>query len=243
MNLGPARLYLDDIEAITASLETFVKERRAAEATEAKDTISKAKEPDSPDDVSIELFAADAKADSIEDLRDATPEELNHLTIFCEDPTISIDLWHIQAEVLTDRSNPEARALADDIAAFVKCRRSWSASWRTRTGYIVFTLGYFGLAAAASFIIGLHSYASHHSGFTYVIVGLVFVAIAVFTAGLALIGGKDVPGTVIIIPTRRSESRRLSQRARRDLIIATIAAVGGGIVIAIAGLWAGLFVK
>ena len=48
---------------------------------------------------------------------------------------------------------------------------------------------------------------------------------------------------VKVLPVWRKESRGLSQRSRRDIAVALTAAVVSAAIIAIAGLWAGIFVK
>jgi hypothetical protein len=49
-------------------------------------------------------------------------------------------------------------------------------------------------------------------------------------------------GSVRVIPYRENEARGLSSDTRKQLVIALIAAISGGIVVALAGLWAGLYV-
>lgn len=145
------------------------------------------------------------------------------------------------ADIETDNDNLKARALADDIAAFINSKkarlRAYFPAFIVPLSYLVF--------AAGSIIAGAYHSAHHKSASQYYAVAILLTIFAVVLSILNYITDfkTSANNTVWIIAARRNERKQLSERTRRDIIIATIAAVIGAVVIGAAGLWAGLLVK
>lgn len=227
INLGPSRLFLDDIQDIISAIESFAINKRKQETSDSEVTTKA--EP------SVLIVAGNATADSVDDLREATREELNHLSLALDSPEFRVDLWHIDADITTVRDDPDARALADDITAFIKRKRSHRPiSWlqsALATYILIFAGG--NLAGTIYSII-------HHLPF---IPPLLYSIMWIASGMFFILRDTGKRGAIRVIAMKRNESRRLSSRARRDIVIAVIASAIGALVIAISGLWAGVFAK
>jgi hypothetical protein len=126
--LGPARIYLDDVQAI---YETILKETHK-------------RVQDSEDGKSIEIFiraGSDASAESPDDLRDAKPEELRRVRIGTSRPPILVELGLDSADV--SASDPEGKDLVAGIRNYVNRRRSgWAVfyCWGYRQFVIIVSI-------------------------------------------------------------------------------------------------------
>jgi hypothetical protein len=87
MPLGPARFYLDDVKDICEALVDF-----AQQSAKDSNTNANVKAP------SVEIRVLNAIADEVEDLKDATRPELNHLSLIISGPKLRVDLWSHDAE-------------------------------------------------------------------------------------------------------------------------------------------------
>lgn len=226
--LKRSRLYLDDVQDILSTVESF-----------AKEYCQKSDERDK--DWQLFLQASKATADTVEDLREANREELEHVSIRLTKPYIVIDLWRQLADITTDYDNLEARALADDIASFVESRRSWSIGI-TRVLLLP--------AIAWCFAIGnlviaiMHSLRQHQVDTHDYSWAAAFLALGmfIFLSDAIMRRRRNFDG-VVVVATKRAEKQRISGRARRDIIVAIAAAVISAVIVGTAGLWAGLLAK
>src|SRR5688572_23571015 len=107
IKLGPARLYLDDIDDICTSLREH--------AAEVHDEF----------EAPLVIQAGDAVADETDDLRQATKEELDSILLYLPgDSPISVSFGRIRAQIEVEAADLKARALAEDIQSFILGRRS-----------------------------------------------------------------------------------------------------------------------
>jgi hypothetical protein len=217
--LGPAKAYLDDVQSIAEALLAAAQKR-------AKD--SEANEP-----VQVLIAAGEAIADEPSDLRDARPEELQRARIAIKDPLISVDLWKRGASVSTVSSDVEGQELAVGIKEFVNRRRSPRAAiFLTGGVYSILTL-VSGVAIAIGLLVQAHKLWPLSAGLAIFAFGLIFGSNGFFAYRY---------GSVHLIPRRESEMRGLSSEMRKQLIIALISAIVGGVIVGLASLWAGVYV-
>jgi hypothetical protein len=227
VDLNSSKLYLDDVQDILSAVEEFAKEY--CQQSDERDK-----------DWEITLQAGKATADSVEDLREATREELARLSIHLTKPRVAIDLWRHVASITTDNHDLEARALADDITAFVHTKKSWTIGIERAFRYplLVWVVALVSLAYAAT-----HS-EHNHPDYTdyYWSAGFLALGILAFVGEITVRRMLGIDG-VLIIASRRNEKQHISGRARRDIVIAIGTAVISAIIIGVAGLWAGVFAK
>jgi hypothetical protein len=227
--LGPAKLYLDDVQLIYDTLFSTAQEWASDSADE---------EP-----IDIELKAGDALADEVSDLRDARTEEIKKVTISADGHLFSVIacLHSSVATIWAISVDSKGEELAAGIRDYINGRRSLSLairfSWipymfalmgglmtclfsaiasqnsRPRTGDLIFTWGDL-LAAGIA---------------TPVLLTLAVVANVVLSYRY---------GAVRIVPRKENEVRVLGSETRKQLIIALISSL----VLGLAGLWAGLYV-
>ena len=208
VTLGPSKLYLDDIQDVLSTVESFAKEHRQSDGGE--------------EDGVIALIADKAIADSVEDLREATQDELSYVSIFLTKPYIKVDLWHRSADIQTDSDDPEARALADDLAAFINSKKA-----RLR-GYLpdfITPLFYF-LYAAILLAIGAYHSTNNKPAGSYFASAIIVASLAalIFILNLTM-DIRTPPHRIWIVAAKRSERKRISERTRREIMIGTIVAV------------------
>src|SRR5258708_10782498 len=220
VTLGPAKLFLDDIQDIISAIESFIVKRQKEEGSSL--TANGKEEPSEPS--AVVIVAGNAIADSVEDLREASKEELNHLSLVLESPHFNIDLWHIDADITTVRDDLEARTLADDIAAFVKSKRAlFRGVWLASVG-----LAYLIILGAGNLSVAIYQVKHHGPYLPSLVFGIMFLGSGVLFSITAYRRSSHL-GTVRVVAMRRNESRRLSSRARRDIFIAVVASVLGGL--------------
>ena len=238
--IGPAKLYLDDIQDIVSNLEVFALALQKEPDSQVITGVAEGASAPNLDENLVRIVAGSASADVVEDLRDATNDELKRLTISLDSQRVSIDLWEIFADISISREDLQARALADDIAGFIRGKRPYRF-YLPRKSTLLLT---FPLYAMAILTISLAIYFDtiKKNGLPgFIIGGFAFVAAVMFTAQAFRYAVSR--GSIRIVPMRRNESRGLSSRARRDIGIAIVASVVGAAIIGLAGLWAGLFAK
>jgi len=189
-----------------------------------------------PDDepLSIIIKAGEAYADLPDDLRDAKPEELHRVRIVTRRPAIMVDLKQRNANVWT--SDPDAKDLAAGIRDFVNRRRSfWGTFFSWERSEVILVLLTLGLAIIAT-VGGTQTKPKEWFP------GLITGALAMI-AILGLISWTRYRiGAIQLIPRRESEIRRLGGETRKQLWIALISTIVGGVIVGLAGLWAGLYV-
>jgi hypothetical protein len=230
VRIGPARLYLDEVRDIRNALLEFGQKLATNENND-----SEAAGP------IVELSAATATADEIEDLKDATRKELNHITLALSAPRIRIDLWREYAEIIAESDTAEVRRFVEIIADFIARYRSWRAFLRPAVGFFAFPAILFALyVALPDFPKSWDLYIPTKGG-GRVLTDVLGIMALVATLGYAGIFTINRRATIYVVPDWHSESRGLSIRSRRDLAVALIAAVFSAVIIALAGLWAGVF--
>ncbi|MDG4826776.1 hypothetical protein O7635_33415 [Asanoa sp. WMMD1127] len=228
ITLGPARLYLEDLEAIVETLKDF-----ASTAVEAGAT-----EPPAVRHVTIQ--AADAVADAVEDLKEATTAELNEVKVYVNGPSaVDLSLGNSHARIEVDAGDPDARALASDLAVFIGSRRSYTPPLRMYPGADLFALA-LTCAVVAGGAIALLQGSRWTSTWWFAAVSVVLFNIG--NLGINYFQARRL-GCVEVVPERRKEKTRLSRQVRRDLVVVLVGAVVGGTLAGFLGLWQGMLAK
>ena len=93
--IGPAQFYLDDVKDIHEALLDF------------SHSYSRKVDSNAEEELRVEIRALDATADDIEDLKDATRTELNHVSLTLSTPKIRVDLWMHQAEIIAESNTSD----------------------------------------------------------------------------------------------------------------------------------------
>lgn len=246
--IGPAELYLDDVQDIAIALENFggknppedelaVESARADEDESGGDNGSNY----APRFHNVEVAADDAVADSVDDLRHATAEELGFLSLTTKDDRVRIDLWLRNADIAVKSTDAEARAIAEDIAEFIRKRRTWR--------------GFFKVLPKGSWLavlvpLTLNAFkAIEELRKTEPDMVSVYVTFGISTGliPLALLGAAvylvRATGSIHVVPEWRANARGISKRGQRDLLIVLLGAVIGGIIAGVLGFWNGLLAK
>jgi hypothetical protein len=222
--LGPAKLYLDDIEAIYQLLLN-TGQHGVAELDEATDLDKRSVEKQS----SVQITAGEAIADLPEDLRDAKPRELKRVSLALKSPAVVVELGYLIARVSALRSCAAGRAAAEGIRDYVNSRvRPYSGFWFVRGTHDVIML-----TAAVLLAAGYIAAKGVRTGgqTAILVVGLLIIYLS-----FGFLGSRKF-GSVRVIPRRESESRGLSSETRKQLIIALVSAV----VLGVLGFWAGRY--
>ena len=130
-----------------------------------------------------------------------------------------------------------------ELKRFADTRKRWTVSLRQALGSVTLLL------LATLVVVGIN-YTPKSWGFnSSTSEGIqryngIFEAIALISFAIGLvfryINRRHV---VYLVPEWRKDSRGLSQQSRRDLMVALIAAVASAAILALAGLWAGIFTK
>jgi len=237
--LGPAKLYLDDLDDLVAELRKVVEEEREkalapyvpsnSSSEEVKRLAQEARK--SVEALhTVKIRVGGAEADEVEDLRSADSKDLRTVSIYSFDPTIRIYLTrsHATASVTAKAEEATLRALVDDIVEFVNRRRIFLI-WRNSYAYIAtFLLALFGLQ---SWVYWTDENRPNIQ--RYVLAGI-YAAVALGNIIVFPIVSRRMGG-VVIIPERRGESRGLTAQTRRDLVVALVGAIVGAILATIGG--------
>jgi len=215
--LGPSRLFLDDVQDIVRHLQ------RLESTSKADEPVLEIKigEQDLFKDV-VAIVAVNAIADSVEDLRETTRDELDQVTIFHDKPIIQVDLWRYNAEVLAYPDDAASRATADDIAAFIRGKRTWLSP--CRFCLLLFMLGIVGTLL----LVGINVAHSHSHWYSNIYVLLLAIAAAIVGTFQDTYYAYRY-GTVTIVPSWRKERRILSRQSRQALAVAILGAAAGAI--------------
>jgi len=227
--IGPARFYLDDVKDIYEALIDF------AQQQSAKDSNTNVEIP------CVEIRALNATADEVADLKDATRPELDHLSLILSTPKVRVDLWSHQAEIIAESDTSDVRKFVEGIAAFTDTRRKWTAPLRrVATGVLP---AYLLLCSFIAIPYLPRSWGLNNTQGINRYNGIAEWFFAVMVVALTIFMYVTRRYIVRVLPVWRQESRGLSQRSRRDIAVALIAATISAAVIAVAGLWAGIFAK
>ncbi|QFY09587.1 hypothetical protein GBF35_25660 [Nonomuraea phyllanthi] len=231
--LGPARLCLDDIRDLLDAVKEFQGGRSKKENDSSGTEV--ANDP-SENMSSVKLLAGNAVAESVEDLKEATPEELRHVSISSREPLMEIDLWHTSAEITVDTQDVAARAFADSVASFIGERKASPLIFAFRP------IDWLFIPLMLSYGIFLYFFYRGDASVGLSAVGLLLAFVAIFAAGSRIYWARKL-GSVKVDPVWRNEKRTLSSQARTNILIAVGAALLGAVITSIAGLWQGWFVK
>lgn len=230
--LGPAKLCLDDVRDLLDAVKVFqedsTKKEKGAPAVQAANEPSEESRP-------VTLLAGNAVAESVDDLKEATPEELGHISIVSREPRIEIDLWHAWAEVTVDTQDVTSRAFADSVAKYIKERRVNPLTLALRISDWLIAPSFLVLGVFLCFF-----YPERQTALS--ILGTLFLGGAFAGPGFRVYWVRKL-GSVKIDPVWRNEKRRLSSQARINIAIAIGAALLGAAITSVAGLWQGWFVK
>ncbi|MGW4421936.1 hypothetical protein [Streptosporangium sp. NPDC004631] len=223
--LGPAIVCLDDVRDIFDAVTDF---------THNKSTDTNEDSKLKP----VQIVAGNAVADSPEDLKDATQEELQRVSIISRFPRISVDLWNRHAEVVVDSEDLPSRAFADGIADFVDSRR-------INPIFHIFRLSDIFMPALFITLLAYSLWDGEKEALTnytnYVAYGTV---IASFLFALeSRLYTLYAYGSVKVEPVWRSEDRRIRSQTKSNILVAVGAAIVGAAIASVAGLWQGWFVK
>lgn len=219
--LGPALLFLDDIETIRQSLLDAAAERAALNREDEPDFVEA--------DVSVSVSAGTAEADDVDDLREAAREEIDQLSLSLRNPRIQVNLWRRGADVSADAEDDDARRLADDIAKFIEDHRPWSRGLRFSPRGS--TVPVFALLATGALLgaIGLEVLATGQDlgrGIPALVIAvMIFLAVPVTSRNTA-----RKSGSVRVLQVRRSDAHRSSRNTRREIVIAVLAAIAGALI-------------
>ncbi|MEV1173567.1 hypothetical protein [Nonomuraea sp. NPDC049784] len=230
--LGPAQLCLDDVRDLLDAVKEFqgdiAKEEKDPSEREASNDLS-----ENPH--SVKLLAGNAVAETVEDLKEATPEELRHVSISTREPRIEIDLWHTSAEITVDTQDVAARAFADSIASFISERKASLLTFAFRP------IDWLIIPLMLSYGIFVYFFDPGKSP-SLSVIGILLIITAIIGPGSRIYWVRK-SGSVKVDPVWRNEKRTLSSQARTNILIAVGAALLGAAITSIAGLWQGWFVK
>lgn len=138
VTLGPARLYLDDLEELWTAVQSLKADKGGP----------------LPDwECNLQIRAGDAQADEIEDLAKASPKELRQVVLsnFRSGNPIRVRLGRASAYVAVESDDAEAVKLADEIKHYVDQRRRLSVGFMAHPEYT--WIGLFGLVGLAFAIV------------------------------------------------------------------------------------------
>jgi hypothetical protein len=228
-SLGPSKLYLDDIQAIVDALDEFAIEYAKAESAKSGEPITDL------DGAKVIIVAGEAVADAVEDLREASQDELGRISIMLDEPRIVVNLRHIASDISFPRENAEARAAADDIARHINRRRMRFTGLWARLGLAIYHV----LAIVVNLAFGLYKLMRHQDVFGSIAFTMMDVTLLIFLGGFTHSGNVN---PVRVVPLKECEGRRISKRTRRDILVAAVSLAGAAI-IAVAGFWAGIFAR
>jgi hypothetical protein len=183
--------------------------------------------------IEVELTAGEAVAEEAEDLRDATPRELNDLSIVCTHPKIAIQFGPQWARVrgFVEGEDNGTRNVVDDVARFFRARRTIYVGKRLLT-----RLGMLNTVVLVPLLLGTYWFLSG----TDITTGSRRLALKIYT-GFALVAWVVFPlafdqlirvrqtGGVIVIPQRRKDAHVISSQTKRNIAIGVLSAVVGTI--------------
>lgn len=237
-NLGPSKLYLDDIRLI---YQTLLDSAISARSADSED--SKAGQP-------VDIFVSGATADAPEDLRDATPKELRYVSIISINPGVGVFLGS-QFKSTIRVLSPSGEGIALAIRDFVNGKRSFRGAFNN--GFIWLGVALVQLIPILNALQGakapIHSKAWHPFFEDCITLEAITVG-AIIAFGLLTYWCRLLPAhisnilksKVYVVPHKEGEVRGLSSETRKQLLIALAGAVLGGLIVGLATLWAGVAV-
>jgi hypothetical protein len=221
-------LYLDDIQDIHAGVADFSRQWLIDNPESTHEDKS------STDGLEglVEIRAQNATADSIEDLKDATRRELNHVSLICKSPKIRIDLWLRNAVIIAESDSASVRSFTESLSKFIYERKNYAVILLAAQ-----TSAYLTLSALIAWII-IAILLPVPNEFKIYPNTLTDIALAGFIGVAFYVVFRQYTSAIRVAPEWRREHRGLSSRTVREIIVAVI----GGIVVGLLGLWAGLLI-
>ncbi|MGA3565778.1 hypothetical protein [Melissospora conviva] len=177
------------------------------------------------------IKAGDAEATCVQDLKDATPEELKRISIFLHlrDGFISVLLSPRLSMIENYSSGPEADQTADDIAHFInKDRRSFWLPITSRPYS-------FALLTCSAILMLLSFYMALKPGTTSISIQLaiIFAVCAILLAALIERAFVRKFGGVQVSARWRQETRRFTAEMQRSAQVAVLGSIVGAVVTAL----------
>lgn len=217
--LGPARLYLNDIDEISSALQSYADLDRDAYlgslAHDEKLTNSKL--------FQVQLWVGDVQADGVDDLKDASRRELATVSLRLGQPFVIVVLSRhgsVVRAVITERDE----RLQETLDAIVRSINS--RHLRIVPGISALLLYLSASLLLVSSLVGsiANSFSgqslSYYAGFTVSFaLGLLMLFLPMFFARKY--------GSVAVIAERHAEVRAATTQTRRELLAALIGAVVG----------------
>lgn len=181
---------------------------------------------------SVRVKALNAVADSVEDLDEATRNELDHLSLICSSPKLRVDLWRSGAEIIAESNEQRVRSFAESLTVFTRARRNWLviplALPKRDLSALLLGVAYFVIVTALPVPAELKIYPNAYT----------FALAAALVVTLIMLFYQRYRRSVRVIAVWRKERRRRTSQTKRDLSITVISAALVGLL----GLWAGLLV-
>jgi hypothetical protein len=260
--LGPAKLYLDDLEDIIrlveeSSKQAFQAPPPAMPATGPKTALWKARglrtkiglwlmkppkvkgvnlPPPSPPFTfrAVTLSAGNALADSPDDLKDATSQDLKSIQIAGASVNIVLSpSWaYAQATSFYGNVSDLARSIVDDVERFVRQHRIWLA--RGRASDMLFEAA---IIVTGLFLVLLAAASGTAYGYVWSVGFGLAALLTIFLTQRSLRRN----GSVVVIAQRRNEARGLSMNTRRSLFIGLAGTLFGALATAVGKILADRF--
>ena len=231
LEVGPSRLYLDDLQAIYDELSKF-QDQSYSDAPEAHKKLQGR----------IRIDVGDAEAAAISDIEEATPEDLRNVRLIgsFRQGLFVISLGPRSGAIRATANDPEVRALVNDIAAHIEKRREWAYTFPT---YKHFT--FVGLLGLLYFIFTASSLTlgsiEAESAVSSLITAVALSFFLVLPPRLARMNG-----SVLVIGKWRKDAYKARGESKKMALIAIVGLVGailGSIISGVFGFWEGLFMK
>ncbi|MCD9878245.1 hypothetical protein [Streptomyces guryensis] len=186
------------------------------------------------------LVGVNGVADEVEDLRDASPDDLDRVRLIAGEPHVEVHLGVVPYVSASD--SQEARELARDVHSLVSVRRR--PGWQSLAA--VWTVRAFGFGPGLTFLailladgIGLISPSDHTRG----VIGAVMypaVLLGLVTAAIAYKQWLKVDYATPVLPERRREIQSRTEQGRSGTkwgLVSGIALTFVGCLVALLSAW------
>lgn len=189
LELPNIKLYLDDLDDLVAFLDQHCEK--------------------------VEIHMLGGRADSADDLRDATPHELGFVTIEGTSPNIRVELHHHGARIVSYDPAPGVRVIAEDAGRLLAQRKRSNLErqfwlWLPGPSLVLLFLGLYWLRPWLFIIAAV------------LVAFLASTVVGIYTGRIAPLAS---PSAATIVPTRRGEATRIGIDRRITLVLAIIGLV------------------
>ena len=236
--LGPSKIYLDDLDALLDYLCDVADRKRTSDLEAIMGMVTERSEDRAEKEVvagtanemvgrkyQVELSAGDAVAEEVEDLRSSTPKELRRISIKCSRPLVLIHLGPNHARVIGIASSEDAetRQVVGDVARFLRARRALFI-WNRALTLVAMIVG---VAVLPSFAIIYAIFSPWRLSDTIGTALSVLLCLGVIAADQVWFIRRT--GGVTTTPEHRKDARLLSRQTKRDIAVALLGALAGGV--------------